>query len=122
MCFCVILGLSKWVRQLVQHHDTFDNAVQSLVAFSQAQQKVEVAPAGSQALTSVKVSSPSSHLPVNEEEHRIPRLAERQLPSTFIKTHKPLQDPAKFQSGSTQLKAEQNEKAGKIQSCMYRRV
>ncbi|XP_028276270.1 Fanconi anemia group J protein [Parambassis ranga] len=103
-----ITGLSKWVRQLVQHHDTFSNAMQSLVAFSQVQQKVEVAPANSHALTST-VSSPSSHLPVNGEERSIHKLAERRLPSTFIKTHKPLQDPAKFQS--THLKAEQNEKA-----------
>ncbi|CAG06504.1 unnamed protein product, partial [Tetraodon nigroviridis] len=40
-----ITGLSKWVRQLVQHHDTFSNAMQSLVVFSREQQKVEVVPA-----------------------------------------------------------------------------
>uniref|UniRef100_A0A3Q2G9H1 DNA 5'-3' helicase n=1 Tax=Cyprinodon variegatus TaxID=28743 RepID=A0A3Q2G9H1_CYPVA len=39
-----ITGLSKWVRQLVQHHHTFSNAMQSLVAFSQGQQKVEEVP------------------------------------------------------------------------------
>ncbi|XP_030633994.1 Fanconi anemia group J protein [Chanos chanos] len=33
-----ITGLSKWVRQLVKHHDTFGGAMQSLVAFSHAQQ------------------------------------------------------------------------------------
>ncbi|XP_048857527.1 Fanconi anemia group J protein isoform X2 [Brienomyrus brachyistius] len=32
-----ITGLSKWVRQLVQHHDTFNDAMQSLVSFSQSQ-------------------------------------------------------------------------------------
>ncbi|XP_072313224.1 Fanconi anemia group J protein [Eucyclogobius newberryi] len=32
-----ITGLSKWVRQLVHHHDTFPNAMQSLVAFSHEQ-------------------------------------------------------------------------------------
>lgn len=32
-----IPGLSKWVRQLVHHHDTFPSAMQSLVAFSQQQ-------------------------------------------------------------------------------------
>ncbi|XP_077396793.1 Fanconi anemia group J protein isoform X2 [Festucalex cinctus] len=34
-----IKGLSKWVRQLVQHHATFTSAMQSLVAFSQTQHK-----------------------------------------------------------------------------------
>uniref|UniRef100_A0A3Q2XFD4 DNA 5'-3' helicase n=1 Tax=Hippocampus comes TaxID=109280 RepID=A0A3Q2XFD4_HIPCM len=34
-----IKGLSKWVRQLVQHHDTFTSAMESLAAFSQAQEK-----------------------------------------------------------------------------------
>lgn len=35
-----ITGLSKWVRQLVHHHDSFPNALQSLVAFSH-QQRVQ---------------------------------------------------------------------------------
>ncbi|XP_071992545.1 Fanconi anemia group J protein isoform X2 [Engystomops pustulosus] len=34
-----ITGLSKWVRQLVQHHSTFSNALESLVAFSKHQQE-----------------------------------------------------------------------------------
>ncbi|XP_054651079.1 Fanconi anemia group J protein isoform X2 [Dunckerocampus dactyliophorus] len=34
-----ITGLSKWVRQLVYHHDTFSGAMHSLETFSQAQQK-----------------------------------------------------------------------------------
>lgn len=34
----LILGLSKWVRQLVKHHDSFTSAMQSLVSFSQSQQ------------------------------------------------------------------------------------
>nr|XP_049581619.1 Fanconi anemia group J protein isoform X5 [Syngnathus scovelli] len=34
-----IKGLSKWVRQLVQHYDTFSSAMQSLVKFSQELQK-----------------------------------------------------------------------------------
>uniref|UniRef100_A0A3B4DJZ9 DNA 5'-3' helicase n=1 Tax=Pygocentrus nattereri TaxID=42514 RepID=A0A3B4DJZ9_PYGNA len=33
-----ITGLSKWVRQLVKHHDNFTSAIQSLVSFSQIQQ------------------------------------------------------------------------------------
>ncbi|XP_058655243.1 Fanconi anemia group J protein isoform X3 [Onychostoma macrolepis] len=32
-----ITGLSKWVRQLVRHHDTFTDAMQSLESFSQGQ-------------------------------------------------------------------------------------
>uniref|UniRef100_A0A3B3VGS8 DNA 5'-3' helicase n=1 Tax=Poecilia latipinna TaxID=48699 RepID=A0A3B3VGS8_9TELE len=31
-----IAGLSKWVRQLVQHHNTFSNAMQSLEAFTKS--------------------------------------------------------------------------------------
>uniref|UniRef100_A0A667WFM7 DNA 5'-3' helicase n=1 Tax=Myripristis murdjan TaxID=586833 RepID=A0A667WFM7_9TELE len=62
-----ITGLSKWVRQLVWHHDTFSNAMQSLVAFSQFQQRAEVAQAGKQTLTS-PVSSPASQLPVTTQE------------------------------------------------------
>ncbi|XP_063810095.1 Fanconi anemia group J protein isoform X3 [Pseudophryne corroboree] len=34
-----INGLSKWVRQLVQHHSTFNNALQSLDEFSKNQQQ-----------------------------------------------------------------------------------
>ncbi|XP_056613657.1 Fanconi anemia group J protein isoform X3 [Triplophysa dalaica] len=34
-----ITGLSKWVRQLVRHHDTFTGAMQSLESFSQSQQE-----------------------------------------------------------------------------------
>lgn len=36
----VLLGLSKWVRQLVKHHDSFTSAMQSLVSFSECQQGV----------------------------------------------------------------------------------
>ncbi|CAH2222127.1 Fanconi anemia group J [Pelobates cultripes] len=36
-----IAGLSKWVRQLVQHHSTFNRAVESLMEFSTNQQKRE---------------------------------------------------------------------------------
>ncbi|XP_068173823.1 Fanconi anemia group J protein isoform X2 [Antennarius striatus] len=58
-----ITGLSKWVRQLVQHHDTFSGAMQSLVAFSQVQLQVEAAPADSQTPTS---PAPSPNSPVPE--------------------------------------------------------
>lgn len=36
--YTLILGLSKWVRQLVKHHDSFTSAMQSLLTFSQSQQ------------------------------------------------------------------------------------
>ncbi|XP_049911482.1 Fanconi anemia group J protein isoform X4 [Epinephelus moara] len=91
-----ITGLSKWVRQLVQHHDTFSNAMQSLVAFSQVQQKVEVAPADSQTLSS-SVSPPNSHL------SGLTKASEPQTAPLCVK-------PAEFQQ-DTSPSAEQNEKA-----------
>lgn len=36
-CFLLLSGLSKWVRQLVRHHDTFTGAMQSLESFTQGQ-------------------------------------------------------------------------------------
>lgn len=36
-CCPLLSGLSKWVRQLVRHHDTFTGAMQSLESFSQGQ-------------------------------------------------------------------------------------
>nr|XP_033486457.1 Fanconi anemia group J protein isoform X2 [Epinephelus lanceolatus] len=91
-----ITGLSKWVRQLVQHHDTFSNAMQSLVAFSQVQQKVEVAPSDSQTLSS-SVSPPNSHL------SGLTKASEPQTAPLCVK-------PAEFQQ-DTSPSAEQNEKA-----------
>uniref|UniRef100_A0A671VGH5 DNA 5'-3' helicase n=1 Tax=Sparus aurata TaxID=8175 RepID=A0A671VGH5_SPAAU len=82
-----ITGLSKWVRQLVRHHDTFSNAMQSLVAFCQVQQKVEVFPADSQ--------SPSSSA------------SEPQMACSYVKPHEPQPDtsPSTFRFFSlTQLK------------------
>lgn len=99
VCVCVISGLSKWVRQLVQHHDTFSNAMQSLVAFSQVQQKVEVAPAGSQTLSS-SVSPPNSHL------SGLTKASEPQTAPLCVK-------PAEFQQ-DTSPSDEQNEKAGEL--------
>lgn len=34
------LGLSKWVRQQIQHHSTFESALESLTEFSKKHQKV----------------------------------------------------------------------------------
>uniref|UniRef100_A0A8C6L4E3 DNA 5'-3' helicase n=1 Tax=Nothobranchius furzeri TaxID=105023 RepID=A0A8C6L4E3_NOTFU len=61
-----ITGLSKWVRQLVQHHNTFSGAVQSLVAFCQEQQKVQVDLADSQIQT--KALASCEKLPEAEED------------------------------------------------------
>ncbi|XP_027136219.1 Fanconi anemia group J protein isoform X3 [Larimichthys crocea] len=109
-----ITGLSKWVRQLVQHHDTFSNAMQSLVAFSQGQQKVEaeVVPADSQTPSST-VSSPNGHLPLTVEGRGLPKASEPQIPCTWAKRPEAQQDtspPIGFLS-HTQLKAEQDDKA-----------
>ncbi|XP_032364148.1 Fanconi anemia group J protein isoform X2 [Etheostoma spectabile] len=108
-----ITGLSKWVRQLVQHHDTFSNAMQSLVAFSQVQQKVEGAPADSQTLSSA-VSSPNSYLPVTLEGQGLPNATEPQTPRSDVKLPEPQQNtsPSTIHLLShTQMKAKQNEKA-----------
>ncbi len=113
---CVISGLSKWVRQLVQHHDTFSNAMQSLVAFSQVQQKVDVAPANSQILSST-VSSPNSQLPVTVDGQSLPKASEPQTPGSCVKPLEPQQDTSPSSSSffsHTQLKAEQNEKSGEL--------
>ncbi|KAM4628392.1 Fanconi anemia group J protein [Polymixia lowei] len=53
-----ITGLSKWVRQLVRHHDTFGDAMQSLAAFSQCQQGAEEAQASSRLQTTVEELTP----------------------------------------------------------------
>lgn len=117
VCVRVISGLSKWVRQLVQHHDTFSNAMQSLVAFSQLQQKVEAAPADSQTLSST-ASSPNSHLPVTGEGQGLSKASDPQTPRSCVKPPESHQDtsPSAFPFFShTQLKAEQNEKAGELE-------
>lgn len=116
VCVCVISGLSKWVRQLVQHHDTFSDAMQSLVAFSQVQQTVEAAPADSQTSCST-ASPPTAHSPATVEEQGLLTDAQPQTPRSFAKLPEPQQcaRPLTFQPlPCTQLKTEQNEKAGEI--------
>lgn len=87
-----ITGLSKWVRQLVQHHDSFSNAMQSLVAFSQRQQGLE-AP-GSSTHPSPQLQTPPS--PPLDTSHAT-------VPSNFHPT-------VQFFS-HTQLRAEQSQTA-----------
>ncbi|CAN9511201.1 unnamed protein product [Ophioblennius macclurei] len=67
-------GLSKWVRQLVQHHGTFRDAMQSLQAFSQQQQQQQAGgwpvaiPVQSQTL-SFTLPSASFHSPGTSDSH-----------------------------------------------------
>lgn len=58
-CVCVftISGLSKWVRQLVYHHDTFSKAMQSLALFCEEQLKVNDTQASSFPVSSLKSST-----------------------------------------------------------------
>ncbi|KAM9801201.1 Fanconi anemia group J protein [Neosynchiropus ocellatus] len=65
-----ITGLSKWVRQLVQHHDTFTNAMSSLAAFSQVQHQLCPAEKQTSAVCSpcsVAPASPQPRIPLSEE-------------------------------------------------------
>ncbi|XP_056296575.1 Fanconi anemia group J protein isoform X3 [Pseudoliparis swirei] len=104
-----ITGLSKWVRQLVQHHGSFNDAMQSLVAFSQVQQKVWACPADSQALSST-ISSPN-------RKQGLPNASDPQTPHSCVKPPESQQDssPSAIHFfSSTQLKAEQRGKAERL--------
>uniref|UniRef100_A0AAX7TDU6 DNA 5'-3' helicase n=1 Tax=Astatotilapia calliptera TaxID=8154 RepID=A0AAX7TDU6_ASTCA len=89
-----ITGLSKWVRQLVQHHNTFSDAMQSLVAFSQVQKKMDGAPADRQAISST-VSSPTdlvcSHTQLKAEQK------EKAGEIDGSKQHRPSEEPLPLQ-------------------------
>ncbi|XP_037533678.1 Fanconi anemia group J protein [Nematolebias whitei] len=91
-----ITGLSKWVRQLVQYPNSFDDAMKSLVAFSQRQQKVEGAPADNQTLSIVGLSTRNQSLTKAPEVH------------TCSSSDKP---PEAQQDRSTQLNAKHNKEA-----------
>ncbi|XP_030599345.1 Fanconi anemia group J protein isoform X2 [Archocentrus centrarchus] len=108
-----ITGLSKWVRQLVQHHSTFSNAMQSLVAFSQVQQQMDEAPADRQAIGST-VSSPSSNVAATVEGHSLPKASEPEILTSCVRLPESQQDTSpstELAFCHTQPKAEQNEKA-----------
>ncbi|XP_037329389.2 Fanconi anemia group J protein isoform X2 [Pungitius pungitius] len=97
-----ITGLSKWVRQLVQHHDTFNNAMHSLVAFSQVQRKVQGPPAA--------VSPPNSQL----GGRGLRDATDPPTPCSCVKQPEPQKDasPSSFHLfAGTQGKAKQREKA-----------
>lgn len=114
MFVCVISGLSKWVRQLVHHHDTFGNAMQSLVAFSQGQQKVKVVPVDSQT-SRLTVSSPEGHLPLTVEGTCLPKASAALMLDSYIETPKQDASPSAFHRISpTHVKDKQNEKGGEL--------
>ncbi|XP_015240482.1 PREDICTED: Fanconi anemia group J protein-like [Cyprinodon variegatus] len=88
-----ITGLSKWVRQLVQHHHTFSNAMQSLVAFSQGQQKVEEVPplsaSSAESLsreTEPQRATPCCKTPELQQNTPTPLKAKQNIPAESLKT------------------------------------
>ncbi|XP_053363401.1 Fanconi anemia group J protein [Clarias gariepinus] len=73
-----ITGLSKWVRQLVKHHDSFSSAMQSLVSFSQSQQgEVE---SHTEELAQTNPESPGSQSSALHSPPELPKL--QQCPSS----------------------------------------
>lgn len=111
-----ITGLSKWVRQLVQHHDTFNDAMQSLVAFSQLQQKTEAVRADNQTLSSTAHSSPNGHLSIPAEDQSSTKTSEPQTPGPYEKPSESLSPSAISFFSHTQLKAEQKEREERLQT------
>lgn len=111
MLMCLISGLSKWVRQLVHHHDTFSNAMQSLVAFSQGQQKVKVVPVDSHT-SRLTVSSPEGHLPLTVEGTCLPKASEPLTLDSYIETPKQDERPSAHVISPVHIKDKQNEKGG----------
>ncbi|KAG7479203.1 Fanconi anemia group J isoform X1 [Solea senegalensis] len=107
-----ITGLSKWVRQLVQHHDTFGNAMQSLVAFSQVQQQVATPHVGSQSACCM-ASSQNGQLPDTGEKEGLSQASVPQTPESCDKRPQAQQDTSPSTCvpfTPTQLKMEPNEK------------
>uniref|UniRef100_A0A8C6SWZ8 DNA 5'-3' helicase n=1 Tax=Neogobius melanostomus TaxID=47308 RepID=A0A8C6SWZ8_9GOBI len=87
-----ITGLSKWVRQLVHHHNSFPIAMQSLVAFSQQQRGLsEGGPAGVQSPDRALSNISNTEASVLKEEPRTPLsicpIDTQRSPSPF-QTHK----------------------------------
>lgn len=116
-CVCCVdlPGLSKWVRHLVQHHDTFSNAMQSLVAFSQVQQNVQGA------LCHIPCSSASSSdrdLPITAEESCMSKDVQSQTLGSHVKLQQQQRDHRLTNGWShTPFEPEPNKKAGEINKC-----
>ncbi|XP_020847477.1 Fanconi anemia group J protein isoform X1 [Phascolarctos cinereus] len=68
-----ISGLSKWIRQQIKHHETFESALESLAAFSKKHQKV------------IDVSSPNS----SESEQEVACLKDESSTSLLESTIHP---------------------------------
>lgn len=112
--FLYVSGLSKWVRQLVQHHYTFSNAMQSLKAFSRVQEKVEIASTDCLTLGSIN-SSPSNNSSAAAGGQSLLKAAEVQISSLSVKPPKPQQETSSllFPSVlSAQFKGESNQTTG----------
>uniref|UniRef100_A0A665WR06 DNA 5'-3' helicase n=1 Tax=Echeneis naucrates TaxID=173247 RepID=A0A665WR06_ECHNA len=94
-----ITGLSKWVRNLVQHHDTFDNAMRSLVAFSQEQQ----------ATASCSLASPHHGVrPAAAEDHHPFETLQPETPHSCVNRPEPQQGAP----STPQWKTEPKQRAG----------
>ncbi|RVE64458.1 hypothetical protein OJAV_G00126130 [Oryzias javanicus] len=106
-----ITGLSKWVRQLVQHHYTFSNAMQSLAAFSRVQEKLEMASTDCLTLSSIN-SSPSNNSSAAAGGQSLLKAPEVQISALSATPPKPKQEtrtllspsvlPAQFNSENNQ--------------------
>ncbi|XP_036612018.1 Fanconi anemia group J protein [Trichosurus vulpecula] len=102
-----VSGLSKWVRQQIKHHETFESALESLAAFSKKHQKVidvsspnsnesaqEVACSKDESLTSLLESTIHLLPNVLEEDERKPFVQELQAPTTMAVEINPHSHPS----------------------------
>ncbi|KAM9001014.1 Fanconi anemia group J protein isoform 3-T3 [Sarcophilus harrisii] len=91
-----ISGLSKWVRQQIKHHSTFESALESLAAFSKKHQKIidvsssdnnesvqEVASLKDESSTSLLESTVHLSPNVLQKDERKPFVQELQAPRTM---------------------------------------
>uniref|UniRef100_A0A3B3BVC5 DNA 5'-3' helicase n=1 Tax=Oryzias melastigma TaxID=30732 RepID=A0A3B3BVC5_ORYME len=108
-----ITGLSKWVRQLVQHHYTFSNAMQSLAAFSRVQENVEMASTDCLTLSSIN-SSLSNNSSAQAGGQSLLKAPEVQISSLSATPPKLQQETSTLLSPSVlsaQFKSENNQTA-----------
>ncbi|CAL8360145.1 unnamed protein product [Merluccius merluccius] len=120
-----ITGLSKWVRQLVRHHDTFNGAMQSLAAFSHFQQGAEAthgnilqSPSGSKQL----IASQQSPLSLGEVPLCSPLSALAQHEDYSQKNTKSTQsstvDPIKSGMADTHVNADTQKMSNTDPACL----
>ncbi|XP_058270088.1 Fanconi anemia group J protein isoform X1 [Hemibagrus wyckioides] len=101
-----ITGLSKWVRQLVKHHDSFTSAMQSLVSFSQRSQQGEIE-SHTEELVQTNHDSPRTQSSAIQPPSELPKLhqclsSEGQITVPSISQHSEAGDqkPSQHQSES----------------------